>query len=229
MSDTETRKFILFESARCAVYKLLAASFYLPEKAVLEEENVIKQLTLALQEICPGAAGYCGSMSEALRASDGEELKVEYSRLFVGPYELKAPPYGSVYLDKGRRTMGDSTLEVQKIYREAGLVLDEDFKELPDHIATELEFMYYLGYNEVKALESSDIKRALELLKVQQAFTERFLRKWVPPFTERIEESTESEYYSAIAGCLRTFVLESDRMLGDLPKALKENFRIAAG
>ncbi len=40
------------------------------------------------------------------------------------------PNNGSVYLDEGRRVMGDSTMEVIKMYRDEGLSIDEDFKEL---------------------------------------------------------------------------------------------------
>ncbi len=50
-----------------------------------------------------------------------EPLKVEFSKLFVGPYKLFAAPYGSVYLDDERKVMGDSTLDVKNRYREAGL------------------------------------------------------------------------------------------------------------
>ena len=66
---------------------------------------------------------------------DLEALTIDFARLFVGPYKLLAAPYGSVYLDSGRTTMGDSTLDVKSRYCEAGLNAATNFKEAPDHIA----------------------------------------------------------------------------------------------
>ena len=93
-----------------------------------------------------------------------------------------APPYGSVYTDDGRRTMGDSTLEAIKIYKDEGLAIDENFKELPDHIAVEFEFMYYLIFKETEALEKSETDKALDFIKTQELFLDKFLARWVKPF-----------------------------------------------
>lgn len=131
---------------------------------------------------------------------------VEYARLFVGPYELKAPPYGSVYLDHERRVMGDSTMEVIKIYKEAGLSVDEDFKELPDHVAVELEFMYYLIYQEVEALEKAQLDKGLTRKETQELFLNRFLKPWVSHFCTKIKESTENEFYEALADSVLVFI-----------------------
>ncbi|MDP3016975.1 MAG: molecular chaperone TorD family protein [Deltaproteobacteria bacterium] len=142
----DINEFILFERKRGDCYKLLSACFYLPKKEIYLEEKVFEALTLLLNTLCPDAAIFSAAMEETIQKYSNEDLAVEYARLFVGPYELKAPPYGSVYLGGARRVMGNSTMGVIKLYEETGLVMDKDFKELPDHIAVELEFMYYLIY-----------------------------------------------------------------------------------
>jgi len=129
----------------------------------------------------------------------------------VGPYELRTPPYGSIYLDGERKVMGDSTLEVMELYREAGLSIDEDFKELPDHIAVELEFMYYLIHQEVEALVRLNFSRAMEVLKRQDLFLNRFLGPWIEPFCKNMREETENEFYLALADCLFVLVMDSRR------------------
>ncbi len=136
-----------------------------------------------------------------------EELSVEFARLFVGPFELKAPPYGSVYIDEGRRVMGDSTMEIVKLYRETGLVINSDFKDLPDHIAVELEYMYYLIYQEVEFLQSSQSSRAAEFLKYQEMFLNRFLGQWISAFCEKVRENAENDFYKLLADCTCDFVL----------------------
>jgi len=172
------------------------------------QESLLQNLATALSQICPNASGFSQKMEETFLRYSSEDLSGEYARLFVGPYELKAPPYGSVYLDHERRVMGDSTMAVLKMYEEAGLVIDGDFRELPDHIAAELEFMYYLVYQEVRALETSKMDRALALKGTQDLFLNRLLKPWIPHFRREIKESTENEFYDALADCLLVFVKE---------------------
>ncbi|MBW1770891.1 MAG: molecular chaperone TorD family protein [Deltaproteobacteria bacterium] len=86
------------------------------------------------------------------RGNEIDDLCVDFARLFVGPYALLAPPYGSVYLDGERKVMGDSTMDVCMRYAEVGLQLADHFKEVPDHIAAELEFIYFLILKEAEAI-----------------------------------------------------------------------------
>ena len=202
---------ILKEKRRGDCYKLLAACFYLPRKMLYLEEGILKSLAALFGEVCPEAAPCLAQMEEAFLTYSEEELSVEYARLFVGPFELKAPPYGSVYLDGGRRVMGNSTMEVIKLYEETGLVMDKDFKELPDHIAVELEFMYYLIYKEMEALEKSEKEKALALGETRNHFFNRFFSTWVPSFCKKMKESTSNLFYIALADCLSTFITNQTR------------------
>ena len=170
------------ERFRADAYRFLSACFCLPQKELFIQENIFKTLTNALIHSCPEAAVFSSEMERAFSEKGEEELKVEYARLFVGPYELKAPPYGSVYLDGERRVMGNSTMEAIRLYEEAGLVIDQGFKELPDHIAVELEFMYYLIHKEVEALEKSEKEKALALRETRNQFFNRLLSPWIPAF-----------------------------------------------
>ncbi|MDO8739444.1 molecular chaperone [Candidatus Deferrimicrobium sp.] len=145
-------------------------------------------------------------MEESILKYGNEELLVEYSRLFLGPFGVIAPPYGSVYLDGERRVMGDSTMEVIRMFRDEGLSGSADAKELPDHVAVELEFMSYLYFEEIKALETSDLRAAVEAIEKQERFSGEFLRRWIPPFCERIKENTENGFYAALAQCASTFI-----------------------
>lgn len=209
------------EKKRGDCYRLLAACFYPPDKTLLMEEDCIGRLSSLLGDVCPEAERFALSMAESLLQTPEEELAVEFAKLFVGPFELRAPPYGSVYLDEGRRLMGDSTLQVIEFYRDAGLVLDEEFKELPDHIAAELEFLYYLIHQEVEALEHAELERASHFMRQQALFTDRFLGPWIPTFCGQIKEHTDSAYYSALADCVLTFASRSGPPPGH-PRGLQE-------
>ena len=198
-------------------FRLLSACFYPPQKHLYLQEGLFQNLTTALKLVCPDASIFSKKMEEAFLNYPSEDLMVEYARLFVGPYELKAPPYGSVYLDQERRVMGDSTMEVIKIYKEAGLSIDQDFKELPDHIAVELEFMYYLIYQEAEALEKGQSDKALALRETQELFLNRFIKPWVFHFCAKIKESMDSKFYDALANCVSVFIRYSNLAHNSVP------------
>jgi hypothetical protein len=108
--------------------------------------------------------------------------------------------------DGERRVMGDSTMEVIRMYRNEGLSGSVDTRELPDHVGVGLEFMSYLVFKEIKALETSDLRGADEAVEKQERFSGEFLRRWIPPFCERIKENTENGFYAALAQCASTFI-----------------------
>ena len=143
-------------------------------------------------------------MQKALQNFDENDLGAEYAALFVGPFALQAPPYGSVYLEEGRRVMGETTMEVLKIYQLAGLKVEA--REPPDHIVVELEFMYFLLCEEVRARQNNDNNKA-EIIRMQaQSFLGRHLGPWVGSFCEAIKVGTKNDYYQALSDCLRTFI-----------------------
>ena len=186
--------------------RLLAACFYEPEKELLAAEDVLDNLRGCLNAVCPEAAVCVDEMESGLARYTDEQLKIAYAKLFVGPFALAAAPYGSVYLDEGRRVMGDSTMDVIKWYEQEGLARSDDCKDLPDHIAIELEFMSYLICKEIAALESSDSQTAEAYAAKQQSFADALLRPWVPEFCEKIRQGTDNSFYSALADCAATVV-----------------------
>jgi len=185
--------------------KLLAACFYEPDKELFVQENLCANLASSLS-----ASGYedasraAIAMQAALEASDGEEMQVEYARLFVGPFNLVAPPYGSVYLENKRMLMGDSTVAVLKMYQDAGLKLD--IQEAPDHIALELEFLHFLCFREAQALTQEEMDQVHFFSGIRITFQRKCLAPWVGKFCNNIRKGTENSFYTALADCLEPFV-----------------------
>lgn len=202
----EIDEFLLHERSRGDCYRLLSACYYLPKKELYLEENLFENLSTLLRKICPEAVNFSVKMGEAIMEYSDEDLAVEYAKLFVGPYELKAAPYGSVYLDEGRRVMGDSTMEVISMYRRKGLSINADFKELPDHITVELEFMNFLVYKEIEAWTKSKVEDAIEELRNQEIFLAKYLGAWVPDFSKTILENSTNPFYMNLAECTAVFI-----------------------
>jgi TorA maturation chaperone TorD len=140
--------------------------------------------------------------------ADLEPLKVDFAKLFVGPYKLSAAPYGSVYLEGERKMMGDSTLDIKNRYREAGLTMAMNFKDAPDHITAELEFMQYLIFKEIEAISYLDIETAIGFIQKQKFFLEDHLMAWVPEFVSKIAEHAETSFYQSLAKTIESFLKE---------------------
>ena len=195
------------EIARGAAYKLLAECYYPP---VEETREHVRQLSRSLTALCSPAAEAADFMAAALQTLEGfEELVIDHARLFVGPFALLAPPYGSVYLEGERRLMGESTLAVGECYQAVCLEVAAGFNGTPDHIAVELEFMHFLVVKELDALSAGQLDRAQNFRQKQRAFLERHLAAWVPDFARSVEEQAQTRFYQSLAATTRMFI-ESD-------------------
>jgi len=171
-------------------YKLLSLLYGPPTE---ELEEVLTHLEQTLHKLYPELIPFVLEMKNLSDSpSKLEDLTVDYARLFIGPFDLLAPPYGSIYLDGQRRVMGDSTMEVLHFYRQAGLDLADGFKQPPDYIVTELEFMYYLI---AKYIETEDEQRLIQ----KETFLNKYLGKWIKDFTTRIKESAKNPFYKNLA------------------------------
>ncbi|MDR5672488.1 molecular chaperone TorD family protein [Halalkaliarchaeum sp. AArc-GB] len=135
---------------------------------------------------------------------DRDDLRVDYAKLFVGPFEVLAPPYGSVYMEQHGRAMGESTLDVERRYREEGLDIGLD--EPADHIVAELEFLYYLVVNEAEALRNDDLETAATYLEKQRSFLESHLGNWIGEFATNVAENATTEFYRTLGRETARFV-----------------------
>ena len=75
-------------------------------------------------------------LASAFAASTEESLPEAWQRLFIGPWALPAPPWGSVWLDKESVLFGDSTLALREWMRTNGIALDAERNEPEDHFGT---------------------------------------------------------------------------------------------
>jgi TorA maturation chaperone TorD len=187
------------------IYRLLAACYYSPTPALLEEDCCAALATL-LAGVLPAAAQDAAAAANAAGNITLEALAVEHARLFIGPFQLVVPPYGSIYLDEAKTVMGDSTAKVAAFYRACGLHLAADFHELPDHFAVELEFMSYLAFKQREAEVSDNKAEVTRLVSLQREFLARFLLPWLAPFTSAIITDGEAPFYQAMARCTAAFI-----------------------
>ena len=203
--------FVKQETIRFEIYKLLAECYYPPDETLAGK---IRDLDNKLRLV--GLQGLNWVGKRIIKADSTQELKVDYAQLFVGPYTLLAPPYGSVYMEQERRVMGNSTMDVIKRYREAGLALDKDFKDAPDHIAAELEFMHYLIYKEIEAANQDDVNSMFACLLNQQSFLKHHLAVWVSEFARNVIDNSKTSSYKDLARVTAEFLNDDCQAISEV-------------
>ena len=178
---------------RADSYKFLSECYYLPDDKLIQKIVDVAQIDQFFAELC-------GCVSSGL---DLESLKIDFTRLFVGPFKVLAPPYGSVYLENNQM-MGESTIDVRNWYEKDGL--DVVINDAPDHIAMELEFMYYLVVQQTQAANEENLQDIQLYQQKQKMFLCSHLARWVPPFAKNVQENAQTEFYRKLAGLTEMFV-----------------------
>jgi len=197
---------------RTGFYRLLSIAFRYPEPEIVaalgneETQNLVDEVKEVFS-VMPSVAGLMDSFREEIRTlRDHSGLQVEYTRLFIGPFHLPAPPYESLYwVESQGMVMGEPTLAVRAMYRGEGLDLSGSVHDLPDHIIAELEFMSYLAGQEALRWEREP-EGVRSCLMKQDAFLSAHLAKWTPLFTRAVVRETNEEFYRLLARLLAGFI-----------------------
>jgi TorA maturation chaperone TorD len=179
---------------RAAVYSIFSRLLYMPSNNV----DVLIQ-------------AFNGMPGLGQDSVDHETLEYEYNRLFVGPGHVPCPPYESVYrkdrplMERGL-VMGPSVADVKAMYLQGGLEISKKFRDLPDHISVELEFMAYLC-----SMESSSER----FVDIEREFFNRHLGIWYHDFLNCIVANTTSSFYLKLARELEEFLDEERVRFGE--------------
>ena len=177
------------------LYKLLSECYYLPDAELL---NKLNKLDSSNEEYYVDIVKHCPKIE------DIDSLVIDYTKLFIGPYGLLAPPYGSMYLEDNDRVMGDSTMEARNRYAEEGL--DICLKEVPDHITIEMEFMYFLIFKEIEATKNNDSNNTSRYQEKQRSFLKNHLGAWIAEFACKVEANAQTEFYKDIARATKNLI-----------------------
>jgi TorA maturation chaperone TorD len=193
------------DAAREILCRLIAACYYQPGPEFVEE-RVFEQMSEAATAIDCDLAAIASRLGSAFTAVPANELLLDYTRLFLGPNEILAKPYGSVWLTGEKSLMQDATMAVLDIYREGGFDLAEDFRELPDHIAAELEFLYLLLFRENRAREGGDSGALAATRSLRRRFLAEHLGAWVGDFGAAVQAGSATDFYRLLAEITVDFV-----------------------
>lgn len=110
------------------------------------------------------------------------EIEFQFNRLFVGPGQVPAPPYASVYLEKQQVLMGPTTLGIRRIYASLGLEVPDRGRIPDDFIAYELDA--------VSAILTRDTLDAAVL----EPLLGGHMIQWIPKFCDRCRQQKHLLY-----------------------------------
>ena len=143
-------------------------------------------------------------------------IREEYTRLFVGPMEMEAPPWESIYTGEEGMLFQDSTLRVRECYRRFGLLPEAYPRVADDSLALELGFMAELAARSVDAFEREDPEGIARTLQGALDFLNEHLLIWIPQLLERIAGTETDRLYPRLVKILDSFIKKDRETLIDL-------------
>lgn len=131
----------------------------------------------------------------------GEDLEVEFCRLFdIGPGGPPCPLVEGSYREDRKVVLKELIL----FYNHFGLSYSEGAQdERPDHLCTEMEFLHYLTFKEVNALQKGVPPDAYR--RAQKDFIRRHLAVWIPQAARRVEALCDKAPEDACREALRFY------------------------
>jgi putative dimethyl sulfoxide reductase chaperone len=185
---------------RANVYRLLSYLYHdeVSEDlmAKLADKDFIKKLRAAGKESRFSDLGKgLIKMAKHLSRNDVDlyrELSFEYADLFLNAGPSPVLPYESVHATGVPVVMQASVFDVRTAYREAGVHKSEDYRELDDHIAVELEFVRYL-------LERNEDQAAANFINTH-------LANWMPDFHAAFYGAAILDFYKGLSEFTLSFV-----------------------
>jgi len=135
----------------------------------------------------------CGTYEELVKIDeiiqsmphDPNDLVHAYTELFTGSDHMKAPPWGSVYLDRQHAAFGQSTLKLRNFLDEQGISLNRNKEEPEDHIGLLLLTAAWLGI--------AKREKALSMLLAEH------ILPWAPTYLNVLKTVSPHPFYQGIA------------------------------
>ena len=206
---------------RAYAYDVLRRTFVsepLQEYLVLMRDTIAQfPFATESEDILKGLEAVKKSLNRSAEISDAEreELHWDYTRMFIGPYQLVAPPWESAYANEDKLLFQKETLEVRKAYLKYSFLPVQFQQEADDHIGLELDFMYQLClilFDKMKSGDSSYV----EVLEDQKSFLQQHLLTWVDRFCQDVIGNSKTDFYKGMASILKGYLSLDDKALNAL-------------
>ena len=205
---------LMGETLMCGL--LNKALYEYPDRAWLQaliDEEVFAQAPFAEQQpdVIAGLAAlqtWTAAHRAGLSVAAFDDLRADYTRLFVGIDRVLAAPWESVHFSEERLVFQEKTLQVRNWYLRYGLEPENLHKEPDDHIGLELAFLAHLAQRGLQAIEQNDPAVFEDAIAAQRGFLTEHLLKWTPIWCSLVLEHAQTEFYRGVALLVRGVLTE---------------------
>ncbi|MEW6775081.1 MAG: molecular chaperone TorD family protein [Bdellovibrionota bacterium] len=186
----------------------LALLAYLLRDPADAREEAGEEILGALEGI--GAKGKRGEtfsrIAAQLRAGRHGEA---YNRTFGHVPAGRLSPYETSYGSANAFTQSQALADLQGFYKAFGVEPSALYRERPDHLGLEAEFLSLVEFKEALALNGRDEEGAQICRAARQRFLENHIGRWAPVIFERLEREAADDLYR-LCGTLGRLVLEEE-------------------
>lgn len=91
--------------------------------------------------------------------------------------------------------MGPPAIDMQRRFTEAGLLQSDSANEPPDHLAIEIEFLYFL-------LDKAQKSERAEDLNIVYEFCGEVLLAWLPKLEKALDAENDGRFFALAVGLL---------------------------
>lgn len=147
-----------------------------------------------------------------------DDLHWDYTKLMIGPFELLAPPWESVYVQKEAMLFQKCTMDVRKTYQHFGFSTADYNMEADDHIGLELDFLYHLNKLCQQSADEGNLQEVGYLLTEQEKFLKEHLLVFVPELSKNMMENADTSFYKGMAQILNYYSKMDSQVLNELLK-----------
>ena len=210
---------------------MLAKAFYgVPDRTwldMLSRERIFDSIPFGsdLPEIA-SALGCLQRWTEEVSDGLDEEMFAsvsdDYNRLFVGPHQLLAAPWESVYTNKDRAVFQRETVSVKNWYLRFDLALATEYNEPADHVGLEFGFLAHLAELTIVASDIRDGVEVKRLIDAQRGFLANHMLPWVPRWADEVVEHARTDLYRGLAWLARGTTLEAGSFFSAGKQAKKQ-------
>ncbi len=145
-----------------------------------------------------------------------DEVRWDYTRMFVGPDRLPAPPWESAYRTEDRLLFQEETLAVRLAYAQHGFVNPHLGAEPDDHIGLELSFMYETCRLAAEQAATGDEAGLTGILRDQEDFLTQHLLRWAPAFAADVTETAQTGFFRGFAHLLNGYLAVDQSLVREL-------------
>jgi len=152
----------------------------------------------------------------ACRDVELDAAKDEYTRLFLGPDKLIAPPWESCYTAKERALFQESTLAVRSWYQQYSYVPAGYPSHPDDHISLMMHFLALTTERAKACLDSDLICGYASLLEGQKLFEKNHILNWMEGYCSDMDKSETKVLYPQLVRAMADFISYDQQVIEEL-------------